>query len=234
MQFVPFSCYSCSVGSRGCSRARGTGLIELVTVTIRLISHIGYPSVCPGGLTVWQKGSSGGSAGQRLLLLNARCHSSPLSCRVKDCSEAENQHPLVSWTSAIKSSHKLQKPCKWCASGQCGFLKRLLVLTLVVVGAQQGSLRCSQMCCRARGWLDTCCVSCYRNKQVTDDSRQCGSCYTISGLSRVRFTISMFNNLEHRCWDHQYLGTTMQELTQTLKEDVSHNIWLYAAGICKV
>lgn len=40
------------MGSHGCSQARGTGLIELVTVAIRLISHIGSPSVCPGGPTV--------------------------------------------------------------------------------------------------------------------------------------------------------------------------------------
>lgn len=47
------------------------------------------------------------------------------------------------------------------------------------------------------------------------DGRQCESCYRKSGLFRVCFTISMFNNLEHMCSDHHYLETTMQELTQT-------------------
>lgn len=87
-QLVWSGSYSCSVGSRGCGRARGTELIEPVTVAIRLISHIGSPSVRPGGPTVWQKGRRSGSAGQHLLLLNTSCHSSPPYCCRTGCSEA--------------------------------------------------------------------------------------------------------------------------------------------------
>lgn len=125
--FVWFGSYSCSAGSRGCGRAHGTELIELVTVAIRLISHIGSPSVCPGGPTVWQKGSHNSSAGQHLLLLNTSCHSSLLSCRRTGCSEAENRPPgfivVCYWKRPQSPQQRGKKGTrKWCASGQRRFL----------------------------------------------------------------------------------------------------------------
>lgn len=170
-----FCSYSCSVGSHRCGRSLGTGLIELVTVAIRLISHIGSPSVCPGGPTVWQKGSNGG---QHLLVLNASCHSSTPSCRRKDGSGVGNLLPFglkkllkMTMNSAAAVTNQARK---WCASGQCRLLTPVLVLTLVVVGAQQESLICSQICCRARGWLDTCWAGSYLNKGVTADGGEYG------------------------------------------------------------
>lgn len=77
-------------------------------------------------------------------------------------------------------------------------------------------------------------MSRYRNKEVTADSVLCGSSYRVSGLFRVCFTMSMFNNLEHRRSDPHYLEKIFQELIQTLKKDMSHNFWLSAAGISNV